>query len=185
MRNCTRLDSVRQGIARFDLDVLIHRYKTPAADKLGLRDLQIMFFLEVKGRGTKCTEAQADTLHILSQIMNNRTRNKHGDGRGHRARPDPKLEGCPKIVQSLAAKRSVRLWAMGGHVLTLEHDTPEDSAWMLWDKKQIDLDTLIGILGCDIDPHSLKPIDWRRRYSDFREQRRQHKLFEERGDAAT
>lgn len=165
MRNSPELDSTQAGIVRFDCDVLLHKYKM-YEDKKGSRDLQCLMFIEVKTHNADVSEAQRDTFSMLSQVLRNRRKNIHSDKKGRHA-----FEHVPPAkVWSHKERRWVSLRMFGAHLLQMSGDDPETSLSMQWDwNRKIDLQTLIRILRFELDPDSLKPMDWRRRYSSFNE----------------
>lgn len=166
-----QLDS-RMGLVRFDLDVLIHRYLTPT-DKRGTRDLQCLMGVEVKTRNGTLRPAQRDTFSMLSQVLRNRRTNVYQERRGrHAMQHNP---SCKAFSHHLGREVDLRMFGM--HLLVLSGDDPTDSAIIKWDKKLIDVETLIGLLRMDLDPDSLKPMDWRRRYSDFAGDKAQFSLW--------
>lgn len=162
MRNEPRLDSLSVGIVRFDCDVLLHRYKI-VVDKKSTRDLQCLMFVEVKTHGADLNQSQRDTLSMLSQVLRNRRRNRHSDRHGLHADDHLALAS----VKSWLLQQSVRLRMFGGHLLQLSDDDPITSEWIAWDRKLITPDQLIQLLRFELDPDTLCPIDWRRRYSSF------------------
>lgn len=165
MRNERGLDSIRDGIVRFDLDLLLHRYKR-SIDKKGIRDIQCMMFIEIKTFNAPLKSAQRDTLSMLSQALRNRRRTPHTKKQGLHLK-----NHCPPTkAYSRREKRDVVLWMLGGHLLTLSGDDPVSSESIMWDEtKPIDIATLIELLRFDRYPDGkLEMIDWRRRYSDFK-----------------
>ena len=163
MRGQEELDS-KFGLVRFDLDVLIHRYMTPT-DKRSTRDIQCLMAVEVKTHNGQLRPAQRDTFSMLSQVLRNRKTNIHHKKRGlHLCDHTP----ISKAFSRMLGKR-VTLRMFGMHLLTLSGNDPTDSASIVWDNRQIDPATLTKLLRFDIDPDSLREMDWRRRYSDFNE----------------
>lgn len=169
-RNHPDLDSQVIGVVRFDCDILLHRYKV-INDKKALadgvpRDIQCIMFVEVKCRGKDVDAYQRDTLSMFSQMLRNRRRNRHSDRHGlHASEHVP-----PAKIKSQLLGRKVAVWAFGGHLLQLERDLPEEG-WLLWDHRPIDVPTLLKLFRFEVDPDTLRKIDWRRRYSAFREMR--------------
>lgn len=172
MRNHDELDSRAIGLVRFDCDLLLHRYLTPT-DKKGTRDLQCLMFVEVKTHGADVSPAQHDTLIMFDQVLKNRRPNMHRGKKGLHA----KGHVPPAKVRSLLLKRDVALWMFGGHLLQFSGEAPEDSEWIMWDRRAIKVPQLIALLRFEVDPYDLRPIDWRRRYSDFQETKSQLTLF--------
>lgn len=161
MRNERALDS-RDGIVRFDCDVLLHRYKC-CVDKKSTRDLQCLMFLEIKTFNAELSEAQRDTLSLMSQVLRNRRRNIHRDRRGRHAHDHDPLA----LAFSWLLGRDVRIRMFGGHLVRLSGADPLTSDRIEWDHRPITLNQLIALLRFELDPDSLSPIDWRRRYSAF------------------
>lgn len=171
MRNHEKLDSRLEGIVRFDCDVLLHRYKTRPPDKksqaraaLGeCRMVQCMMFIEVKSHLAELSDAQRDTLGLFSQVLKNQRTNIHGLKGGRRALN----HRAPLTVYSYHLGKRVQLRLYGGHLLQIEGDVPEAGKVIRWDNKPITLDQLVQLLRFEIEPDGLRPIDWRRRWSDF------------------
>ena len=163
MRGHPALDSVRDSVVRFDLDVLLHKYRVES-DKAGSRDLQCMMFIEVKTNGADVTPAQQDTLSLLAQVLHNRRPNMHQGKLGRHATDH--VPFCKAKSQKIGRVIALRLY--GGHLLRMSGVDPATSDWMTWDNKAIDVDVLVQLLKFNLDPLRLTPIDWRRRYSDFR-----------------
>jgi hypothetical protein len=179
VRSHRDLDSVKDGITRFDCDVLLHRYKF-TQDGKSSRELQCLMFIEVKTHGANASPAQRDTLGILSQALRNRRKNINADKCGrHLGDHVP-----PAKAYSVILNRDIKLLMYGGHLLRMSHNTPEDSDWMTWDdnpqksshdfdeNRVINPDELVMLLRFEIDPDwrrdsngrwFLKPIDHRRR----------------------
>jgi len=162
MRNEPQLDSRDVGIVRFDCDVLLHRYKR-TEDKKSSRDLQCLMFVEVKTFSADVTLPQKDTLSLMAQVLRNRRQNKHHAKRGRHVADHNPLA----LAFSWLLGRSVRLRMFGGHLLQLSGADPVSSTALLWDHKSITVDQLLGLLRFDLDPDSLRDMDWRRRYSAF------------------
>jgi hypothetical protein len=59
----------------------------------------------------------------------------------------------------------------------MEGDAPDTSKWLEWDWRPIGLSTLVELLALERDPDTMRPIDWRRRYSDFTHATAQLPLF--------
>lgn len=168
IRKQERLDSRIEGIVRFDCDILLHRYKL-RVDKMGATDTQCVMFIEVKTHGAEPSLSQTDTLSLFSQVLRNRRPNRHQAKKGRHANDHTP----PARTWSKARSKSIGLRMFGGHLLQMENESPDDSAWMKWDWKPITVDHLIALLRFEIDPDTLKEIDWRRRtyYDCFNRQK--------------
>lgn len=162
IRGAEALDSRVKGIVRFDCDILLHRYKM-LEDKKGARAVQCMMLVEGKTRNANVTAAQRDTLSMFSQVIRNRRTNIHRQKRGRHAQDHL----APAIVYSHILRRGVRLFLFGAHLLRMNGDDPTNSSFIQWDNTEIDEATLLRLLAFELDPDTLRPTDWRRRYSDF------------------
>jgi len=158
IRNHPLLDSAH-GIARFDLDILLHRFKT-VLDAKGERQIEFMMFIEVKTYGAGLSTSQQDTLSLLNQVLRNRRQNMHGA-------PRRQVCGQPIVTYSIAKRKHIPLRLLGGHLLQLSGDDPDNSEWMKWDNTPIDRDTLIELMLFARDPDNLaaRKADWARRRS--------------------
>jgi len=156
MRHERRLDSVRNGIVRFDVDLLLHKYKQEIDGK-GCRDIQCMMFIEIKTHMAKLTSAQQDTLSLLNQVLRNRRHNIHSTARRQ-------IRGQVQKAWSKIFKREISLKMYGGHLLQMDGTDPDNSTTMKWDGKLIDRRKLIEVLTFDCDPDRVNlRIDHRRR----------------------
>lgn len=160
LRGHPQFDSVAEGIVRFDCDILLHRYKLHI-DGIGSRKIQCMMFIEVKTHSAKPTQAQRDTLYLFDQVLRNRGKNKHQDTRKRRQATD---HHPPVKAISLILRQKIGLRLFGGHLLTFSKDDPANSEWIRWDKHLVGIPTLIRLLKFELDPDTLKLMDWRRRY---------------------
>lgn len=149
IRDNKELDS-KSGFCLVDQDYLVHKFKT-AYD----REFQLIMMIEIKTMGAELTLAQRDTLHCFNQLLRNRRRTPTKDLHFQLE------ESVVRSAYSFALKRTTNLLSFGIHVLTFSHLGPDDSEWIKWDKKRIDVDTLTKILRFDLDPDTLKPIDLR------------------------
>jgi hypothetical protein len=115
-------------------------------------------FVEAKSHGAILTASQRDTLYLFDQILRNRkitpTKSKIPQQSG----------SMPGRVYSLRNNKWIDLRAYGGHWLQMSGDDPENSHWMKWDKKPIDYQRLIQVLRFDLDPDTLRPVEWRRHH---------------------
>lgn len=158
IRNHRQLDS-KNGIVRFDVDILLHRFKT-FRDLKGIRDIEFMMFIEVKTFNADLNRSQRDTLGILNQVLRNRRANMHSE-------PRRQIAGQPPKVYSKAKQRDIPLRMLGGHLLQLSGSDPDDSKLMRWDYQEIDKQTLVDLMLFDRDPDNLSAskTDWMRRRS--------------------
>lgn len=162
MRNCPDLESGPNGAAvvRFDCDILLHKYIIHN-DNIGRRDIQAMMFIEVKTFMAEPTEAQRDTLYIFNQILRNRRPTPAAKFRRKQAQNNTIYT---KVFSSISNKY-VNIRLFGGHLLQLNKDDPFNSPILRWDKKElIDYYTLLQLLRFEIDPDTLRPIEWRRHH---------------------
>lgn len=149
VRNNPLLDSNGKGLSVMDTDYVFHRFRT----ELG-RSFQCFMIVEVKTRGGKLSEAQTDTAWILDQLTRNRRQTPTATPRKQAG------NGVTKVYSRFNAK-DIILKAFGLHVLTFEKLGPDDSKWIKWDNKQITSDQLTQLLAFDLDPDTLRPMDWR------------------------
>lgn len=155
MRNNPDLDSRSCALVRFDIDLLLHKYKT-IVDGKGTRDIQCMMFVEVKTYNAELTLAQEDTLLVLDQVLRNRKPNIHSE-------PLSQAPNPPVKVYSKVCGRKVSVHFYGGHLLRFDGCSPETSDRIEWDRKVISQETLVGLLQFEIDPDGLTKLDHRRR----------------------
>lgn len=150
------LDSVRFGLVRFDLDILLHRYKT-LVDGKGTRDIQCMMFVEVKTHMAVPSSSQMDTLSILNQVLRNRRPNIHST-------PRRQTRGQLRRVWSKFLKRETTIKLYGGHLLQIDGTSPENSSSLLWDYAPITIEMLLELLRFERDPDRIEnTLDHRRR----------------------
>ena len=146
MRDHRILDS-REGLVRFDLDVLLHRYMVKE-DGFGRRDIQALMFLEVKTYGATMSDCQRDTMHLLNQVLRNRRKNINGRRDKYNAKDHVPLARAMSTIRG----EKICLRMFGGHLLTFEGSGPEDSEWIRWDKTEITADMLLDLLRFERDP---------------------------------
>jgi len=155
-RNHKDLHSAREGLVRFDLDVLLHKYKT-CTDGKGSRDIQCMMFIEVKTYMATPSPAQSDTLYTLNQILRNRRPNIHST-------PKWQIKGQMTRVWSKYLNRNTTLKLYGGHMLQMDGTFPDNSSMIMWDHQVIDERTLMELLRFERDPDRIEmQLDHRRR----------------------
>lgn len=142
----------RDGYCVVDQDYWIHKFK-----EYGNRKFQCIIGVEIKTMGASLTVAQKDTLHLINQLMRNRKVTPTSDA--------PWQAGTGiTTVRSIVAKSDVIVKAFGIHTLIFSGLGPDDSDWIMWDKREIDADILTKILKFDLDPDSLKPLGLRRHH---------------------
>lgn len=148
VRNNPRLCS-HQGFVFMDKDLVCHRYKTASA-----RSLQCIMFVEFKAYGRDLSDVQRDTMLLLDQLI--RTTKTTPTKRG---RMNAGTATCR--AYSHMAKRAVGVRAYGYHLVRMSGRTPDTSEWVMWDKTLVTVDVLEQILRFDLDPDTLRPIDFR------------------------
>lgn len=159
MRNEPRLDSQKEGLVTFDGDIIVHRYKF-YQDKKGDRTIQSLMFVEVKFFNAKLSESQQDTLSLFSQILRNQKSNE-------KSKPVGKLaENHVPLTKAYSRKsgKMIQLRLFGYHLITLSDSSPDKSKTITWDYKLIKLDQLIQLLLFELNPYTLRPMDWRRHH---------------------
>jgi hypothetical protein len=159
-RGQKELDSRDTGIVRFDLDMLLHKYKV-CIDGKGDRDIQCMMFVEVKTFMAKPSMAQTDTLSMLGQVLRNRKQNIHSD-------PRKQVQYQTRKVFSKLLNKDVTIKLFGAHLLQLERTNPDNSSVILWDYKPVTKQILMELLRFERDPDRIDlMIDHRRRSRPF------------------
>lgn len=144
---------MRDGLCCTNSDLWVHKYRTHV-DNIGTRELQHIMLIEVKTFGRRVPSAQADTYHLIDQVLRRKDR---------------------KYFRRMTGeKRWVRTW--GVHYVTLSGDAPDTSAWITWDAKPIDVTTLEELLRFERNPDTLKPRTDRRHHTASQSARMQHKL---------
>jgi hypothetical protein len=156
IRENPRLDSQKEHIVVYDLDYVVHKFRTHYG-----RTIQLIMMLEVKTRNSDMTEAQRDTMYLLSQLTENRRRNKEIN-----SKPDKWVTNTPHSgsfgsfnAYSPLAKRFVDVKSFGLFKLQFSHLGPDDSEFIGWNGKPIDNETLERLIRFDIDPVTFKPIE--------------------------
>jgi len=111
--------------------------------------------VEIKTHGADLTMAQRDTLLTFDQIMRNRRRTPT---KALRRQIDNNVN---RKIKSWVTGKEVVLKAFGAHSLIFSGLGPDDSEWIKWDNKLIDIYILTNLLRFDLDPDELVPIDFR------------------------
>ena len=115
-------------------------------DRVGVRDVQNLMFVEEKSFGREMPFAQHDTLLIVSQLM-------------------PQVTDRVKYKRVRTARGNyikARWW--GYHVLRFSDSGPEDSDEVRWDDKPIALEMLPELLLFKINPLTLRSRSERRHH---------------------
>jgi hypothetical protein len=159
MRNHPALDSVN-GIVMTDLDFVVLRYKT----YFDGRDFQLMMIVEVKEHGKDPDPAQVDVLSFLRQLAETKHKTIYGT---------PTVETLKLYSKKNGHKINFRFY--GVHLLQFEKTSPNDSAWIKWDRKIIDANTLVGILAMERRPDD--PQKWMIEYLRNHHKKEQHPLL--------
>lgn len=139
----------RQGFVFMDKDLTAHRVVRNNG-----REFECLMFIEVKTRGADLTPSQRATMHIVGMGFRNRNNTptkKRVMQVGHRCHE----AYCP------LKKRWVEVRYFGFHLLRLSGTTPDDSGWIIWDKRPVTKTVLIDLLRFDRDPDTLNVMDWR------------------------
>lgn len=137
------------GFTYMDKDLICHRFKTTHG-----REFQCLMFVEFKSRGGALKKSQKDTMWIVDQMFRTDTTTPTKKAGLH-------CGLVPSRVWSEASKMWVAVKAFGFHLCVLSGRTPDDSDRILWDGKEITLADLIKLLRFDLDPRTLRPMDWR------------------------
>lgn len=135
------LDSVRASLCCTNSDLWVHRYKSHV-DKVGTRELQHLMLIEVKTHGRQVPSAQADTYHLVDQILR---------------RKDKRPYKRPTV-----GVRWVRCW--GVHYVIMSGECPATSDWMTWDGKPITVTVFEELLRFERNPDTLEPRTDRRHH---------------------
>ncbi|NBW15698.1 MAG: hypothetical protein EBR82_47700 [Caulobacteraceae bacterium] len=147
------------GINVFDEDHFCDRRVVHKFNENGDRSAQCYMTIEVKEYGAFPSDAQRSTFSILSGYLKNFFGN-----RNTRRGATRDIAGKRKKVWDAVFKRWVRVRHYGYHLLQFEKTSPEDSAWIKWDCKEITADQLVALLRFDIHPFTFQPLDARDRH---------------------
>lgn len=155
-RNNKNLDSKTAGIVRYDLDVLLHKYKN-TSDRIGDRTIQCLMFIEVKTFFAEPSPAQSDSLFLFDQILRNRRPNINS---GVRRQTQSQITKA----YSQMMKKDIALKMYGGHLLQMNASCPVSSTMILWDRKIINVEILEELLRFERNPDNFNSfLDDRRR----------------------
>lgn len=147
-RNHPLLDS-QNGFTFMDKDLICHRWKTTHG-----REFQCLMFVEFKSRGAQLNDTQRDTMHMTNQMF--RT-----DCTTPTKKAKPHTHQTPRSVFSAMCERRVKVKAFGFHLVRMDGRTPDTSTEIFWDKQKITVEQLISLLRFDLNPDTLRPMDWR------------------------
>ena len=152
------LDS-SNGYSAADPDVIWHKFRSERG-----RDFQLLMTIEVKTFGAQPSPAQRDTLSQWSQCARNRRSTPTKP-----ARANPRQSGTgPHKTRSLVTGKMVALRNFGVHLLVFSRNDPDDSEWIEWDNQRITKAQLVQLLKFDVDPDTLRPMDWRSHHTQRR-----------------
>lgn len=143
------LDSIRQGLYVMDADWWFHRYRTELD-----REFQCLMMVEIKTNGAEPDKYQRDTLWQIDQLLRNRRQTPTNKVRLQAGR------GLAKTFSGVIQK-PVTIKAFGVHLLRFDGKGPISSSRITWDNKEITLEQLEKLLVFDLDPDTLRPMDWR------------------------
>lgn len=143
MRTNPRLDSRDFGLSITDSDLWVHRYLTKV-DRCGTREINHLMLVEVKTFSATVPFAQADTFAVINAVL-------------HKA--DGIMIPLPAPQKGV---RMIRVW--GVHVLRMTDASPEESQYMWWDDKKIDLPMLEEVLRFERDPFTMRKRSDRRHH---------------------
>lgn len=163
LRANPQLDSINHHVSVTDVDMWVHKY-CPRAERRRpdniLDFLDLLMMVEIKTFNSDLSYAQRDTLGVVEQYMRKPSIRKN-------ARTGPRRHTVQlaetRITHLLRVKRPMRWY--GVHLLQLSSAAPNTSDVILWDKKQISEDQLVGLLRFDFDPdYPSRRIDTRRHH---------------------
>jgi len=137
------------GFTFMDRDMICHRFKTTHG-----REFQCLMFVEWKSRGGQLNDVQRDTMHITNQMFRTDSTTPTKRGKSH-------LHQVPNGAWSVMANKKVAVKAFGYHLVRMNGSTPDDSTQIMWDKQEVSKEQLIQLLRFDINPDTLRPMDWR------------------------
>lgn len=149
------------GFTFMDKDLICHRFKTTHG-----RSFQCVMFVEFKSRGRQLDDTQRDTMHIVNQMF-------RSDCTTPTKRAKKHLKQVPSLVFAAKSETWIKAKAFGYHLVRMDGSTPDDSSQILWDKTEVTVRELLGLLRFDLHPDTLKPMDWRLHHS----QRSEKELF--------
>ena len=132
-----------------DKDLICHRHKKDHG-----REFDCLMFIEFKSFGKLMSDSQLDTFTITDQMF--RT-----DSQTPTKRRKLHLRQVPNRVWSPFNKKWVHVKGFGCHLVTMSGSTPENSATIFWDKREITLKDLLQLLQFNLNPDTLQPMDWR------------------------
>lgn len=137
------------GFTFMDKDLVCHRFKTTHG-----RGFQCLMFVEFKSCGAQLNDTQRDTMHMVNQMFRTDSSTPTKKARRH-------TEQTPKTVRSFLGGSEVRVKAFGYHLVRMNGRNPSLSNQIIWDKTEIAEDTLVALLRFDVNPDTLRPMDWR------------------------
>ena len=148
LRKHPRLDSIKERLVLNDCDLIVHKYARDR-DRVGDREVELLMLVEIKTQGADTERSQRDTLNLAGQMLSNRRT----------------VKGRSIEAYSTAKGRMVPVRSFGFHLWQLSGLTPADSQVMHWDRKLVDVVTILKLLRFEADPHTLQKFDLRRHHT--------------------
>jgi len=149
VRNQRGLDSVIRGLVVTDIDMCFHQYRTHV-DGIGTREVHLVMDVEVKTRDALPAPSQLETLWIRHERLT-----RGGIAMRH-------------------SQRGITSWHFGMFILSLPGEAPgDDDDHVRWCSfrnggalrtRSITVGDLRRVLGFDLRPDTLKPLDLRRHH---------------------
>jgi len=156
IRGRNDLDSRRDCIYICDSDLWVQRYghrrtRLPGID----RRVQYVMLVEIKSHGREMDAGQRDLLAMVNDLLRTKGWKDQRIGgafvAGH-------AQNARK-VWSYIADEWVQIHCFGVHKLRLSGATPDDSDLLTWDRRQITVEQLVGLLRFDLSPDTLRPME--------------------------
>lgn len=151
------LDSQKACLCIGDSDLWVHRYGTRNTRWKVDRSTQYVMLVEVKTHGRELDDYQRDDLLLINDLLRTNTWKEQRIGgsfvAGHMQNT--------RVVKSFIAGERVQVHCYGVHLLRLSGATPDDSDFIVWDRKDITREQLTELLRFDLHPDSLRPMEHR------------------------
>lgn len=146
-------NKANQQISVTDSDLWIMHDTSRATARRTDRDMRLYMRVEIKTR-TKQVEAWQ------SQMDNDIDLLARTDWPTARTEGGQFQKGQRYFRQVLDPKDNALIRFYGTHVWQLEKDTPDNSEWMAWDAKPINVSQLVSLFAFDIHPDTLTEMDF-------------------------